>query len=199
MIEAHFSLHKGDFSLEAEMSDSGMILLTGKNGAGKSTFLLCLLGQRSPDSGRMALNGRELADLPTEKRRVAFVNQSTFGPHWDVEKHLIWGAGRIPPDTASISDARKGLGIDYGGKVGRLSLGQKIRVAIATAVLSSPEALLIDEALSNLSERLAVLSWLREWSVYSKTDIVYVSQDQSESNFADHHYVIEEGRMSRKF
>ncbi len=198
MIEAKFIKKLGSFSLDADMNDSGFILLTGRNGAGKSTYLLCLTGQQPFDSGHLLINGKEVTGKPVRERRIAFVNQSTYFPHLDVDSHIMW-AVHGSRDEISSRNVREKLAIDYSGKVGQLSLGQRIRVAIATAILASPEVLLIDEAVSNLSEKKEILLELKSISSERHFDIVYVSQDVDESSVANHHYVLEGGKMNKVF
>lgn len=181
------------------MDDAGLVLLTGRNGAGKSTFLLCLLGRYPVDGGYIRFNGEDVTGLPVEKRRAAFVNQSSFFGHMDVGTHIHWGSGGMNSSDAKAGRVTEGLGIGFSGKVDRLSQGQKMRVAVATAVLSSPRVILIDEALSNISDRLAVLSELKKMSEEYRFDIVCVSQDAEDSRIADHHYTIDKGAMSRVF
>ncbi len=199
MIQARFSKRLGAFNLQAIMEDSGFILLSGRNGAGKSTFLLCLLGKHSVDSGSIFVNGRDVTVLPVEKRHIAFVNASTCFPHMDVVKHLSWGAKDVKPDKSRVDDIRSRLGITFEGKVGRLSLGQRIRVSLATAILSNPEVLLIDEAMSNLSEKDRIISEIVFISKEMHFDTVYVLQDSSEKSGIEHNYLLEEGRMTKIF
>lgn len=198
-IDAHFTKKLGAFRLSADMKDGGLILLTGRNGAGKSTFLLCLLGYHALDSGSIVLNGRDVTEVPVERRHIAFVSQSTYFGHMDVEKHLSWGMTDDGRASHEIGAVREKLGIDYEGRVRELSLGQRIRVAIATAVLASPEALLLDEAISNLSGQFAVLGELKILAAERKFDLVCVSQGPEWTKVADHHYAIEQGSMSRQF
>ena len=199
MIQARFSKRLGAFNLQAVMEDSGFILLSGRNGAGKSTFLLCLLGKHPIDSGSIFVNGRDVTVLPVEKRHMAFVNASTCFPHMDVVKHLSWGAKDVKPGKSVMDDIRSRLGITFEGRVGRLSLGQRIRVSLATAILSNPEVLLIDEAMSNLSEKDRIISEMVSISKESHFDTVYVSQDPSEKSGIEHNYLLEEGRMTKIF
>lgn len=196
MIEAIFSKRLGSFNLTASMSDSGFILLSGRNGAGKSTFLLTLAGQYVPDTGDIRVNGREVSRVPLESRRIAFVNQSTYFGHLTVKEHIMWGA-RGPEADERFNRVIKSLAIVFDGKVGSLSLGQRIRVALATAIMSSPELLLIDEAISNLSERDEVLKELHSLSSGLGFDIVHASQDEEGGEAVDHRYHLVEGVMTK--
>lgn len=197
MIEAIFSKKLGSFNLNASMKDGGLIFLTGRNGAGKSTYLLTLAGQYLPDTGTVKVNGRDVTNVPLESRRIAFVNQSTFFGHLFVGDHIMWGArGRNIADR--YKSVVKGLGISYNGKVGALSLGQRIRVALATAIMSSPELLLIDEAISNLSEKTEVLSELKLLCTSLGFDVIHATQDDGDGDVADHAYHLADGIMTRQ-
>ena len=196
MLEAVFSKSLGPFKLTASMRDGGFILLTGRNGAGKSTFLLTLAGQYLPDFGGKKGNGRAVSRVPLENRRIAFVNQSTYFGHLSVKEHIMWGARGEKVDER-FGSVMKGLDIDFDGKVGSLSLGQRIRVALATAIMSSPELLLIDEAISNLSERTEVLKELGSLSAGLGFDVVHASQEDDNRGLVDHRYHLADGVMSK--
>ena len=91
------------------------------------------------------------------------------------------------------------MGIDFHGRVGKLSLGMRERVSLATALLSSPAGILVDEAFSNLHEREEFVSSYRKLAADAGVDVVFSTQDDSDGGLAEHLYVIEDGRAARRF
>jgi molybdate/tungstate transport system ATP-binding protein len=189
----------GTFKLVAQMSDSGFIFLTGPNGSGKSTFLKLLAGVYRPDEGYVKLNGLDITPLPIRKRGVVLVTPDSFFPHMEVEEHLKYGAKlrSLNLSQYEVVEIKKCLGIDFSGKVGRLSLGQIERVIMGTALLSRPRLLLIDEATANVSGKADFLVCVKRFSSDQGMDLILVSQDPSESIYADKRYVMNNGTLMK--
>jgi ABC-type multidrug transport system ATPase subunit len=91
------------------------------------------------------------------------------------------------------------LRIDFRGKVGKLSLGMRERVALATALLSGPDGILVDEAFSNLHGREGFIAAYRKLADDAGIDVLFSTQDESDGRLAEHLYVIEDGRATRRF
>ncbi len=201
MIEAAVRKRFAQFSLDATMSDGGFVCLKGKNGSGKTMFLRVLAGLTRPDGGYVKVGGREITGLPVERRGVVMVTPASCIPTLLVDAHLRWGARlkgvEIGEERLGVVKGR--LGIDYDGRVGRLSLGMRERVSLATALLSSPAAILVDEAFSNLHDREGFISSYRELAMTSGVDVVFSTQDGADGRLAEHLYSMEEGRSTRRF
>ncbi len=191
----------GQFSLEAEVCDGGLICLAGRNGSGKTTFLRVLAGLARADAGRVAVNGREVTGLPVEERGLVFVTPGSAIASMEVDSHLRWGAGlrkaKIPEER--LAAVKEELGIDFRGRVGSLSLGMRGRVALATALLASPSGVLVDEAFSNLHAREEFISSYRRLAAEAGIDVVFSSQDEADGRLAEHLYAMDEGRATRRF
>jgi molybdate/tungstate transport system ATP-binding protein len=201
MIEAVFSVSRGTFTLKGEIHDSGFICLTGLNGSGKSTVLNVIAGNLKPESGYVRIDSADITGLPQERRGVVLVNPDSFIPHLQVEAHLRWGASlkRIQVSETSLSEVKERLGIDYAGRVDKLSLGMRERVALATALLSRPRAILVDEAFSNIDHRESFIAAFRDLCRASDTDVLHTTQNGSDPDMADHHYEIVDGVCGRVF
>lgn len=199
MIDASAKKNLGKFSLSAELHDGGFICLAGRNGSGKSSFLKTISGQLKMDEGFVRVGGRDVTGLPMEQRGIVIVTPSSSMPHLTVDAHLRWGAKlrRKPLDEARVSKVKAELGVDFKGKVRTLSLGMKERVALATALLSSPQAILVDEAFSNLHERNDFVAAYRVLAKGADIDVVFSSQDAADGSLADHLYTIAEGKTER--
>ena len=201
MIEAEVRRQLGQFLLEAQMSDDGFICLEGRNGSGKTAFLRTIAGLAAPDSGYVKVDGRDVTRLPIERRGVVMVTQASSIPSLGVDAHLLWGARLKGAETSRerLDAVKEKLGIDFGGRVGKLCLGMRERVSLATALLSSPAAILVDEAFSNLHERERFISSFRSLAGQSSIDVVFSTQDEADGRLAEHLYAMEEGRMTRRF
>jgi len=199
MIEARVLKKLGQFSLNAEISDSGFICLAGRNGAGKTTFLRTIAGLTGADEVSVRVNGNDVFSQPTEKRRIVLVTPGSFIPHLNVDSHIAWGArlGGSAPLQANIDELKGRLGIHFGGPVGQLSLGTRERVGLATAFFSSPNVILVDEAFSNLHERETFISSYRTLTKGAGIDVVFSSQDERDGRLSDHLYTVTEGKTER--
>lgn len=197
MIRADFAVHLKGFSLKAEMEDQGLILLSGENGSGKSTFLKTLSGLIPVDSGSILSNGLDITELPPQGRKVVYATHNSYFPHMGVQKHILWAMGK-EPDREYMGELREAFGISYEGKLRDLSMGQRMRVAIATAFASRPRAILLDEVISNISSPGDFLEEVRRMAKKISVDVVFVAHSLGEKS-ADHHYSMESGRMARIF
>jgi molybdate/tungstate transport system ATP-binding protein len=201
MIEAAVKKRLGQFSLDAAIADGGFTCLAGRNGSGKTTLLRIVAGLTEPDSGHVVVGGRDVARLPVERRGVVLVTPGSSIPALRVDAHLLWGA-RLK--KASVTEERlaavkHALGVGFGGRVGELSLGMRERVSLATALLSSPSAILVDEAFSNLHDREGFVSSYRGLAAEAGIDVVFSTQDESDGRLAEHLYLMDEGRAARRF
>jgi len=201
MIDAKATKKRGDFTLSAELHDEGFICLSGPNGAGKSTFLNVLSGIIPLDEGHVKIGSRDVTFEPTEKRRIVLVTPDSCIPHLTVEKHLTWGARlkHIDPDTLRTSKIKTALGIIYSGRLSKLSLGMRERVALATAVISEPEVILVDEGFSNIDRRQEFISEYRRLCSESRLDVIFTTQFPDDAKLADHQYSMESGKTKRIF
>lgn len=199
MIDALVRKRLGSFSLDATLTGEGFICLAGRNGAGKTTMMKAMAGLDPLGEGYVRVNGEDVSGLPAERRRIVMVTPSSSISHLDVDSHILWGArlGGRRPSRERVVEVKSRLGIDFDGRVGRLSLGMKERVILATALLSSSRVIFVDEAFSNLHERDAFIGSYRELAKGAGTDVVFSSQAESDGRLADHLFVIENGRINQ--
>lgn len=153
---------------------SGQILtLMGPSGSGKSSVLAGIAGTldqindaeaqpgRAPLSmqGSVHLNGQDISDWPTERRRMGLLFQEPLlFAHMSVAENLRFAtpAGPEAERQASVAQALADAGLEsYGPRdPSTLSGGQKARVALMRALLAKPQALLLDEPFSKLDAAL---------------------------------------------
>jgi ATP-binding cassette subfamily B protein len=157
-----------NFSLEVFPGET--IAFVGPSGAGKSTTFQLLLRFYDPDSGRVLIDDRRLADLRPEdlRRQIGLVPQDTVLFGASARENIRYGrpeATDAEIEAAAVAAAAdeflrklpEGYDTFLGERGTRLSGGQRQRIALARAILKDPPILLLDEATSSLdaeSERL---------------------------------------------
>ena len=201
MIEAKVEKKLGNFCLDASVSDEHFICLTGRNGSGKSTLLNLIGGTIIPDAGHIILNSRKITNLPIERRQVSTITPDSCIPHLEVGKHLIWGAKTKHLDVEEdyVNEVKTSLGINFTGKVKKLSLGMRERVALASSLISKPELILVDEALSNIYDHTDFIHAYKDLTTKARIDVIFTTQYAEDSTEADHHYRLESGKSTRLF
>ncbi|MGW2840197.1 ABC transporter ATP-binding protein [Streptomyces sp. NPDC001493] len=157
-----------EFTLSARPGET--VALVGASGAGKSTVLNLLIGFIRPASGRILLDGRDMAslDLRTYRRFLSVVPQESILFEGTVEENVTYGLGDTDEGTVrrALRDANAlefvealpdGIRTVVGERGARLSGGQKQRLAIARALIRDPKVLILDEATSALDTRSEAL------------------------------------------
>jgi len=147
-------------ALTASVADGAVLTVMGPSGSGKSTLIALATGTLDPAfeaSGRVLLRGRDLTGLPPQARRVGVLFQDDLlFPHLSVGGNLAFGlpaelrgrAARRAAVEAALAEA--GLEGFAERDPATLSGGQRARVALMRALLSRPQALLLDEPFSRL-------------------------------------------------
>ncbi|MFD7719019.1 ABC transporter ATP-binding protein [Streptomyces sp. NPDC059814] len=156
------------FSLSARPGET--IALVGASGAGKSTVLNLLIGFIRPTSGRIMLDGTDMAglDLRSYRRFLSVVPQESILFEGSIRDNVTYGMGDTDEATLirALEDANAldfvrdlPLGLDtvVGQRGARLSGGQRQRLAIARALIRDPRVLVLDEATSALDNRSEAL------------------------------------------
>lgn len=199
MIEVKLRSRLGQFQLTADLASGGITCLAGRNGSGKTSLLKAIAGFLQIDEGYVRIGSSDITRLPVEERGVVLVTPASFFPHLDVDSHITWGArlrGK-KPHSEDVSKIKSELGIDFQGPVRHLSLGMKERVALATALLASPKAILVDEAFSNLHDRESFITSYGGLVKEAGADLIFASQDEADGSLADHLYIMHDGSTSR--
>ena len=152
-----------DFSLDVFPGE--FLTIIGRSGCGKTTILKLVNGLIHPDSGRILVQGKDVAgsDPVALRRRIGYVIQSVgLFPHMTVEKNISYvpsisgmaeWKGQDRREKVSALLAQVGLDPALASRYPRsLSGGQRQRVGIARALAAGPEILLMDEPFGAVDE-----------------------------------------------
>jgi len=203
-LEVAIEKKVGDFRLAVDFTADGAPLgLLGPSGSGKSMTLRAIAGLDTPDSGRIALDGRVLFDskqrinIPPRERRIGLLFQHyALFPHLTVAENVAFGLGRFAEDERSRRVNQQLAAMRLEALASRypatLSGGEQQRVALARALAIEPAALLLDEPFSALDTHLrgALERQLRDTLESYKGSTVFVSHNLEEAYRVCQHLVV---------
>ena len=149
--------------IDLAVAPGEFVAILGSSGCGKTTLLRTIAGFQKSSAGAIRLSGRDVANLPPEKRNIAMVFQSyALWPHMTVLGNVGYGLrlrGVPRPEVRRrVGEVLKLLNLSglEERKVTNLSGGQRQRVALGRALAIDPQLLLLDEPLSNLDAKVRV-------------------------------------------
>lgn len=173
-----------DISLDVARGE--FVTLLGASGCGKTTTLRIISGLETPDEGSVILNGKDVTDLPPEKRPVNTVFQSyALFPHMNVAKNVGYGLRVHGMDKkAAAARVEEMLELvqmsEYANRMpAQLSGGQRQRIAIARALITRPRFVVADEPVSALdvSIQAQVLNLLMSLQDELGLSYLFISHD----------------------
>ncbi len=177
-------------NLSLTMEQGELITLLGPSGCGKSTLLRCLAGLEEINGGSIIIDGKDVTNLPPQKRGIGMVfQQYSLFPNMTVYENIAFGLKLAKVDTKTIKEKVTEV-IELVDLVGRekrypdqLSGGQQQRVALARSIVHEPKVLLLDEPLSAIDAKLRKSLQNRIKRIQKKLKIttVFVTHDQDEA------------------
>jgi len=177
-------------SLSLAVDRGEFFTFLGPSGSGKSTILRMIAGLVAPDSGRIAIDGKDVATVPPWRRNLGMMfQQYAVFPHMSVSENIGYGLKVRGAPRAGIS-RRVAEMMDLVGLAGLadknvtfLSGGEQQRVALARALAPRPRMLLLDEPFSALDEKIRRAMQAELSSVHRRTGttFLYVTHDQEEA------------------
>jgi putative spermidine/putrescine transport system ATP-binding protein len=194
-------------NISATVAPGEFFSLLGPSGSGKTTTLMMLAGFEAPDSGGIAVGGRNVVDLSPQQRGfgMVFQNYAIF-PHLNVWENVAFSlkVRRLPADEIrrrvawALELVRLGA---FGQRSSRqLSGGQLQRVALARAIVFHPRIVLMDEPLGALDKNLRyeMQTEIKEIQRRLGMTVVYVTHDQEEAmNMSDRLAIMNKGRIDQ--
>jgi spermidine/putrescine transport system ATP-binding protein len=201
----------GDFvavrELDLDFASGEFFTLLGPSGCGKTTTLRMIAGFEQPTSGRVLIDGEDVAGLPPHRRPTNTVFQSyALFPHLNVGENVAFGLERKKVDKAEVKKRveteleRVGLAREINRRPNQLSGGMQQRVALARALVNLPKVLLLDEPLGALDLKLRKGLQIELKKIQRDVGItfVYVTHDQEEAlTMSDRIAVMNRGRLEQ--
>jgi iron(III) transport system ATP-binding protein len=176
--------------LDAEIKGGELFTLLGPSGCGKTTLLRMIAGFNSIEGGDIYFNDTRINDMDPSKRNIGMVFQNyAIFPNMTVRENVAFGLkNRKLPKEKITEEVNKYLQLmqisQYADRMpNQLSGGQQQRIALARALVISPDVLLMDEPLSNLDAklRLEMRQVIRHTQKSVGITTVYVTHDQEEA------------------
>jgi putrescine transport system ATP-binding protein len=200
-----FAGYKAVNHVSLDIAKGEIFALLGSSGCGKTTLLRMLAGFETPTSGRIVLNGQDLAGMPPYERPLNMMFQSyALFPHLTVWDNIAFGLRRDKWPKDKVAERVEAmLKLVQLGKFGKrkphqLSGGQQQRVALARSLAKQPELLLLDEPLGALDKKLREETQIELVNIIEQVGVtcVMVTHDQEEAmTMASRIAVMSEGRF----
>ncbi|MEA5153322.1 sulfate/molybdate ABC transporter ATP-binding protein [Raineyella sp.] len=201
----------GDFraldDVSLDVPAGSLTALLGPSGSGKSTLLRAIAGLEVLDSGRIEIEGRDVTDVPPQRRGIGFVFQHYAAfRHMTVRDNVGFGLTIRKESKAAIRSRVDellelvGLGGLQDRYPAQLSGGQRQRMALARALAIQPQVMLLDEPFGALDAkvRAELRDWLRHLHDEVHVTTILVTHDQEEAlDVADNIAVLNQGRLEQ--
>ena len=185
--------------------------IVGESGSGKSTLARMILGIQAPSSGKLIVDGLDVADMRSRTKRHAFMAKvqpifqnpfEAFNPLKRLDRYLFMTARRFGGATsdeeaqAAADRALRQVGLSLAEVQSRyqheLSGGQLQRLAIARALLSRPRLIVADEPVSmvDASLRMSIVNLFRDLRDTLGISIIYITHDLATAYYISDRLII---------
>ncbi len=188
--------------ISVDIPRGGSLAVLGRNGVGKSTLMLTLMGHLAPIRGTIIWQGRDITQMPADERvraGLAWVPQGReVFPSLTVDEHLAiaarpgrWTRERIYHQFPNLAERRRNLGRELSG-------GEQQMLAIGRSLMANPELLLLDEPLEGLAPIVVkdVASGIRRLMAEERIAIMLAEQHvRFALDLTERAIVLERGRI----
>lgn len=195
-----YNQSRGLFPTSFRVEKGELIAIVGHNGAGKSTLLKILSNTHLPDSGKVTIDGIDLADRMDMVRKIGFVSETpNLFESFSVEYNFKLFANLFDIKKDRIEELLKEFNLESyrKTKVLNLSKGLKQRVNIGRSLLSDPPIILFDEPTSGLDFEMTkeIFKLLKEFHNAGKTILFTTHRPEEIKNLATRLMVLHKGRV----
>ncbi len=203
-----YSLARENFALrdiDLDIYDNECFAILGRTGSGKTMLLESIAGYYSDGSGSITISGKDVRTLPAEKRRIGFVYQDHgLFPHMTVFKNIAYGLSMRKKGKNEIRERVHDMAAAFSISnildqyPGTLSGGEKQRTAMARALITKPDVLLLDEPFSALdpATKDSIYGQFRRIREQYRCPILFVTHDFNEAQLlADRIGIMSDGRL----
>ena len=209
LIIEHLNKNFGAFqalaNISIEINEGEFVCFLGPSGCGKTTLLRCIAGLEVQSSGSIIQNRELISDLPTSQRDFGIVFQSyALFPNLSCFENIAYGLQNLRWKRKDINQRVEellsliGLSEHTAKYPSQLSGGEQQRIALARAIATSPNLLLLDEPLSALDAKVRVhlRQELKNFHRRLGLTTIMVTHDQEEAlSIADRIFVMDGGRI----
>ena len=206
-IETGYGAGQVLFGVSLEVTAGACVSLMGRNGMGKTTTVRAIMGQLPLTSGRISRFGDDRSDRPSfdiarsgiglvPEGRQVFSNlnvrenlQTFYRPPSD-QTAKVWTYDRVLALFPGLAERSENAG-------NHLSGGEQQMLAIARALMTNPNLLILDEATEGLAPIIRSQIWecLRRLKREGQSILIIDKNIDAIANFADHHHIIDKGRV----
>ena len=204
-LNKNFGAFQALANISIEINEGEFVCFLGPSGCGKTTLLRCIAGLEVQTSGSIIQNRELISDLPTSQRDFGIVFQSyALFPNLSCFENIAYGLQSLRWERKDINQRVEellsliGLSEHTAKYPSQLSGGEQQRIALARAIATSPNLLLLDEPLSALDAKVRVhlRQELKNFHRRLGLTTIMVTHDQEEAlSIADRIFVMDGGRI----
>jgi len=205
-LEAAYGVSQVLFGIDLAVEPGRLVTLLGRNGMGKTTTVRALMGLLPVRAGRVSFEGRALAGLPPHRIAQAGLGLVPEGrqifPNLTVHENLVataanrrglrepWTVERVFALFPQLAARARSLGATLSG-------GEQQMLAVGRALMTNPRLLILDEATEGLAPLIRAEIWacLARLKAGGLSILLIDKQVEALTRLADHHYVLEKGRV----